>query len=416
MKIDIVDLNYDICSKEWREWRLIEKTNSKFKYPALLEGLLRTFLFTFLSLRRINFFVRKKSIIFLVATHNQHKTLSKVADKTDKSILLGMHNFKSESLDGYIPSLLFYLIGWICFPYSIYQLLKVKDKYQRSALTGKLERVLVSGASVFVWKILFWLWAPKIIVISNDHNHWTRAAVRAAKEIHLKTAYIPHAYTSSSFPELECTYSFLDSNVQRNLYKKTGIEEKSKIHVVGAVRYENKIRKVESRELNGILICFNILDSSEFIDSILKDSATKIDKKYSIFVRPHPGDRDRFRFIENLCHKYDLTYLSPTDDLSNFSSQVQVLLGGITGAHIDAIMYGMHPISFPHWYREDYYGLIDEGIVQVVNGFSDIEKNYIESSHKVQAIRHRFNQHLLNNEILPSQLIANKLNILLENA
>ena len=61
-------------------------------------------------------------------------------------------------------------------------------------------------------------------------------------------------------------------------------------------------------------------------------------------------------------------------------------------------------------------GLIDEGIVQVVNGFSDIEKNYIESSHKVQAIRHRFNQHLLNNEILPSQLIANKLNILLENA
>lgn len=416
MKIDIVDLNYDICSKEWMKWRRIEKLNSKFKYPAFIEGLFRTFLFTFLSLRRINFFVRKKSVIFLVATHNQHNTLSKVADKTDQSILLGMHNFKSESLDGYIPSILFYFAGWIFFPYSIYQLLRLKDKYQRVALIGKLERVLVSGASVFVWKILFWLWAPKIIVISNDHNHWTRSAVRAAKEINLKTAYIPHSYTSSSFPELECSYSFLDSDVQRNLYKKTGINENSKIHVVGAVRYENKIRKIESRELNGILICFNILDSSEFIDSILKDSVIKTDKKYSIFVKPHPGDRERFIFIENLCQKYGLNYFSPSDDISDLSSQVQVLLGGITGAHIDAIMYGMHPLSFPHWYEEDYYGLIDEGAVQLVNGFSNIEKNYIESSHKVQAIRHRFNQHLLKNELLPSQLIANKLNTLLENA
>ncbi len=412
MKIDLVDLNYDICSKEWK---LLEKVYSKFKYPALFEGLLRAFLFTLMSLRRINFFVRKESIIFLVTTHNQNITLSKVADKTDNSILLGMHNFKAKSLDGYVPSLLFYLIGWVFLPHSIYQLFNVQDKYQRVALTRRLERVLVSGSSIFVWKILFLFWKPSMIVISNDHNHWTRSAVKAAKEINLKTSYIPHAYTSSSFPELECSYSFLDSDIQRDLYKRKGVPEKSTIQVVGSVRYENKIRMVENSELNGILICFNLLDSSDFIDSILKGSADEINKKYSIFVKPHPGDRDRFEFIEQLCQKYDLNYFLPTDDIRDLASQAQVLLGGITGAHIDAIMYGMHPISFIDWYEEDYYGLVEEGVVQLVDGFSNIAKSYNESSQKVLAMRHRFNQHLLNDKILPSQLIANKLNFLLKN-
>ena len=126
--------------------------------------------------------MRKQSIIFLVVTHNQNITLSKIADKTDNSILLGMDNFKDKSLDGYVPSFLFYLIGWICVPHSIFQPFSVKDKYQRVALTKRLERVLVSGSSVFAWRILFWFWKPRMIVISNDHNHWTRSAVKAARE------------------------------------------------------------------------------------------------------------------------------------------------------------------------------------------------------------------------------------------
>lgn len=413
MKIDLVTLNYDICSKEWK---LLEKVYSKFKYPAYIEGFLRVFLFTLKSLIRVNVFVRKQSIIFLVGTHNQNATLSKVADKTDNSILLGMHNFKEKLLDGYVPSFLFYFIGWIFFPYSIFQLFRVKDKYQRVALTKRLERVLVSGSSVFVWRILFWFWKPSMIVISNDHNHWTRSAVEAARRIGLRTCYIPHAYTSDSFPELECSYSFLDSDIQKKLYKKEGSTDKGEIQVVGAVRYENKIKLVENDELNGIFICFNLLDSSEFIDSILADSVTETGNKYSIFVKPHPGDRDRFSFIEQLCEKYDLNYVLPTDDIYDFASQAQVLLGGVTGAHIDALMYGMCPMSFSYWYKEDYYGLIGEGVVPLVDGFCDIAKSYSEASRKVLAMRHRFNQHLLNGQILPSQLIANQLNMLSRNA
>jgi hypothetical protein len=356
--------------------------------------------------------VRKKSIIFLVGTHNQNITLSKVANKTDNSILLGFHNFKAKSLDGYIPSFLFYFIGWVFFPRSLFQLANIKDKYQRFALTKRLERVLVSGSSVFVWRLLFWFWKPSMIVISNDHNHWTRSAVKAANEFGYKTSYIPHAYTSDSFPLLECSYSFLDSEIQRNLYKKESLTEKGRIQIVGAVRYEDKVQIIEPTILKGIVICFNLLDSLEFIDSILERSVTETGNKYSVFVKPHPGDRDRFRYIEQLCEKYKLTYISPTDDIYHFSCQAQVLLGGVTGAHIDALMYGMYPMSFSNWYKGDYYGLVGEGVVQLVDGFCDIAKNYSESSYKVRAMRHRFNQHLVTGQILPSQLIANELNTL----
>ncbi|MDC1478440.1 hypothetical protein N8214_03410 [Pseudomonadales bacterium] len=413
MKNDLVDLNYEICSKEWK---LLEKVYSKFKYPAFLEGILRAFLFTLRSLRRVNIFVRKESIIFLVGTHNQNITLSKVADKTDNSILLGFHNFKAKSLDGYVPSFLFYLVGWIYSPRSILQLFNVKDEYQRTALIKRLERVLVSGSGVFVWRLLFWFWKPRMIVISNDHNHWTRSAIKAAKEIGINTSYIPHAYTSKSFPELECSYSFLDSDIQRDLYKKEGFTDKGIIQIVGAVRYENKIKVVDYGNLKGIFICLNLLDSSEFIDSILSRSLIETNEKYSIFVKPHPGDIDRFSFIEKLCEKYNLNYVSPTDDICNFSCQAQVLLGGVTGAHIDALMYGMYPVSFSSWYEGDYYGLVGEGVVQLVDGFCDIAKSYNESFNKVFHMRHRFNQHLLNIQKTPSQIIANQLNMLSNNS
>ena len=36
MKIDLVTLNYGMCSKEWK---LLEKMYSKFKCPAFFEGI-----------------------------------------------------------------------------------------------------------------------------------------------------------------------------------------------------------------------------------------------------------------------------------------------------------------------------------------------------------------------------------------
>ena len=413
MKIDLVNLNYDICSKEWK---ILEKSFSKFNFPPLLEGIFRTIFFTLKSLGRINFILPKKSIIFLVGTHNQNLTLSKVANKTDNSILLGFHNFRSKSLDGYIPSFFFYFVGWIFFPHTVIKLFRIKDKYQRGALIKRLERALVSGSSILVWKFLFWFWNPSMIVISNDHNHWTRSAIKAAKQMNIKSSYIPHAYTSKSFPELECSYSFLDSEIQKKSYKKEGVADSGIIKVVGAVRFENIIRIFEQSDLNGILICFNTLDSKGLIHSILRESATVKKNKYSIFVKPHPADVDRFSFIEKLCDKYDLTYVTPTDQICDFSCKAQVLLGGVSGAHIDGLMCGMLPISFSGWYEEDYFGLVSEGIVQIVEDFCDINESYSESFQRVLALRDRYNYHLVNPQILPSQLIADHLNSILKNA
>lgn len=407
MKVELVDLNYDICSKEWK---LIEKIHSKYGIPLVFEGILKALYFTINSLKRVNIFVKKKSVIFLVGTYNQHLTLSKVAKKTNKSILLGFHNFKSNSLDNYVPSFFFYFAGWVCFPYTLLKLFQVSDRYQRIALIKKLERLLVSGVSISVWRVLFRLWKPSMIVISNDHNHWTRSAVRAAEQLGIQTLYIPHAYTSDSFPELECSYSFLDSDTQLNLYKKKNPIFKGVVKVVGAVRYEDKINQINYKDLRGILICFNKLDSTDSIESILKLSLKNSKRRYSIFAKPHPGDIDRFTLIKKLCKMYKVIYISPYEDIYNYSHHAQVLLGGVTGAHIDALMYGMLPVSFSSWYLDDYYGLLKEDVVQLVDCFADIHNCYKESFNRVLNMRHKFNSNTLTKKLTPSQIIANEIN------
>ena len=414
MKNSFEDLNYDICSLEWR---LLDKIQSNNNFNPFIEGVLRALFFTYKSTSQFNFFVKRHSIIFLVGTHNQHLSLKRVAEKTQNSQVLGFHNFKASSINGRVPSSLFYILGWMVFPVSVCRLLSIKNRYQRSSLTKRLERVVVSGSSVFVWKLLFRIWQPRMVVISNDHNHWTRSAVRAAAELGVRTAYIPHAYTSSSFPELECTVSFLDSEIQRRLYKRKSTLESAEIRITGAVRYESKIKVtavVEKAPLEGVIICFNELDSLDFIKAILSQSSEQLVAKYKIFVKPHPGDRSRFESIKKLCQNFQLTYVEPNDDIYNYSGKAQVLLGGVTGAHIDALMYGMLPLSLSYWYREDYYGLIKENAVVIVDDLSEIPECYNRSLHDVRSIAHRFNYHFKNSEIVPSRRIANYFNDLPE--
>jgi hypothetical protein len=414
MKNSFEDLNYDICSLDWR---LLDKIQSDNNLNPLIEGVLRALFFTIKSISQFNIFVKRHSIIFLVGTHNQHLSLKKVAEKTQSSHVLGFHNFKASSIDGRLPSSLFYMLGWIVFPVSVCRLLTIKNRYQKFSLTKRLERVVVSGSSVFVWKLLFRIWRPRMVVISNDHNHWTRSAVRAAAQLGVRTAYIPHAYTSDSFPELECTVSFLDSEIQRRLYKPKSTLESAQIRITGAVRYESKIKVtavIEHTPLEGIIICFNELDSLDFIKAILSQISEQLVDKYQIFVKPHPGDRSRFERIKKLCHNFQLTYVEPNDDIYNYSGKAQVLLGGVTGAHIDALMYGMLPLSLSYWYKEDYYGLIKENAILTVDNLFEIPECYNRSLHDVRSIAHRFNYHFKNYEILPSQRIANYFNDLSE--
>jgi len=406
----LVDLNYDICSKSWK---LLERVYSRYSFPPIIEGILRAAIFTLKSLSKVRLKLKKNSIIFLVGSHNQNQTLSQIAKRTDNSILLGFHNYRSNNLSGYVPSALFYLMGWLCFPYSLYLLFRVKDKYQRVALVKRMERVLVSGVSILVWRFLYKLWKPVMIVVSNDHNHWTRSAIRAAKKSDILTSYIPHAYTSDTFPELECDYSFLDSNIQKKFYKKEGKVERSIVEISGAVRYEKKIKKIKKLELKGILVCFNLLDSQQFIESMIC-CLTQGGNKYNILIKPHPGDVDRFKFIEQLCCQYLVEFIPPDQDIYNYSNRAQILLGGVTGAHIDALMYGMLPMSFHSWYEGDYYGLIREGIINLVRNYSEIELCYENHFNEVMSLRHNYNAHLdvENLKMLPSEIIAQKFNIL----
>lgn len=405
-----MDLNFDICSLEWR---LLEKIQVRANLNPVLEGASRALFFTIKSFLQWNIFVKRHSVIFLVGTHNQYLSLKNVAEKTRGGYVLGFHNYSAPDLDARLPSGLFYIFGWLVFPISLFNLLNIENRYQRTALIKRLERLVVSGSSIFVWKLLLFIWKPRAIVISNDHNHWTRSAMRAASKVGVRTIYIPHAYTSDTFPALECSVSFLDSETQRDLYGQNNTLAGTDVRITGAVRYEKKVKKPQRNELpplRGVFICFNELDSTDFIVSILGEIANKLLNKYQIFVKPHPADRDRFDTIQDLCRRLLLNYVEPHDDIHNYSDKTQVLLGGVTGAHIDALMYGMLPLSLSSWYEDDYYGLLREKAVLCLTELSDLPQCYQKFGTALYSIAQRFNYHLVDLDTLPSQTIADYLN------
>ena len=161
-------------------------------------------------------------------------------------------------------------------------------------------------------------------------------------------------------------------------------------------------------------MCFNLLDTKDFIESIIC-CLTQEGNKYHIFIKPHPGDVDRFKFIEKLCNLYSVEFIPANQDIYNYSNQTQILLGGVTGAHIDALMYGMLPMSFHSWYIDDYYGLVREKIISLVSNYSEIENTYERNYENVMSVRHNYNAHFDDNKLqeLPSRIISQKINDLI---
>ncbi len=393
----IIYLNYDICSDEFD---ILNKYFPK-KYPILLEGSIRLVYFSLLSLFKVDLLVPRNKHIFLVGTRNQNIALSLVANKVDNSLKVSFHNFREDGVRR-LPEFIFYVLGCVTLPFSLIQLQDIESR-QWIPLIRRMERLAVSGCAVLAWKVLLSIWKPKSVTLSNDHNVWTRSALLACRDMGIKTCYIPHGSTNLKFPPLEADYSFLDSEIQKNNYRNNC----SQVMVVGSVRFEDKIAEFSQDEYsvkNGLAICFNDHDSIDFIFDMVSKALDL--NKWIIYVKMHPSDRYRFSEVETFCLENDAVFIDPTCPIFNYRDRLKILLAGISGVHVDALMAGVTPCTLKSWYYEDYYQLIEDNFLFVFESIEEINSLSDEKVAEIMESRENINEHLKELNALPSDKLA----------
>lgn len=387
---EILDLNYDISNENWRQ---LERLHAR-RVPALVEGVGRL-IFWFL---RSLMFLRHKptacSVLFLVGSRNQVDSLRPVAEKTSGSLITAFH--RQRAVGGHVPEGWFYLAGLRRLPRLLAAYRAVDSDYVRWTMRKRLDRYVLAVGAVQTWEKYLKSVRPRVLVVSNDHNVWTRSACKAAKRMRIPTVFIPHAPTGKHPPRMIFDYAFLDGLHQARQYETGG----AKVLLAGAVRYEKLINSNYEKG-QGVLVCFNKMDDMRFVEKIVK----RVEKNFSgiIKIRPHPADEGRYKAFQLIASRHGVQFVSGDVPFSEVVKGVKYVMAGVSGVHVDALMAGLTPMTYSDWYEGDYYGL------RAVNALWVLEADQHSSFSRINATpssSHALNRHLLHPEIRPSSIIA----------
>lgn len=402
---DILDINFDLSSIKWRQ---LERT-SRLNIPSLIEGVLRLFYFGGRSLTKFNPFWGATDVIFLVGTQNNLNAITPVLKKLDLNAkVLSYHDFEKQ--DGVVPEFYFYIMGLLTSYKYLFSYFYEANRYQKWVMRKRFDRYIFSCSSVFIWKRLLKLNKTKLVVISNDHSAWTRSAIKAAKELNIATAFIPHAPTGNDPAPLDYSVAFLDGVIQEMQYDNKG----TNVVLSGAIRYEEMVYKTRNKDRdrgNGILVCFNKLDSIQFISKIL--SSVKENLNCKVVVRPHPADKLRFDKIKEICTLEKCMYSDPFDSFYTSAIGTNTILAGVSGAHLDGLMMGMIPVTLEGWYEGDYYRLKERKLLVEVKTVENLSTLDVDINHITSKL-YEYNIHCSNPKKLPSEIVRESLFLMLK--
>ncbi|TWU69333.1 hypothetical protein AYI74_06070 [Shewanella algae] len=363
--IDIFDLNYDLSSENIGQLNKIDK----FKGKNILYGLTRFvvgFFVSFLRLRFNIFFLKKNDINFLISSDNQFNALVDVFDEVGgrmSSISVGYNKLSYRS-----PDFFYYLFSLPFIFFFIFEYFKCNSDYKRKSMRICFDRYLLTYGIYIVTYICYLINRPSLVFLSNDHCVWHRIALRIAIKLGIKTAYIQHAMVSQYFPRLEFDYAFLDGYESRCKYK---IAPNCNVYLIGALRYSNFRKEKFDFSRMTIGVGFNSLDSIEYITCFIKKLISITNGDYNIIIRLHPKDK-RMNKIQHL--KSDKVKFSDSkiEASKDFAMNIDMLIAGTTGLHLDIALYGGISFMIKGW-GEDYYGFIDKGIVTLLDDISLIK-------------------------------------------
>lgn len=206
---------------------------------------------------------------------------------------------------------------------------------------------------------------PACVVFANDHTPDARAMLLAAKNLGIKTIYIQHASVSKIFPPLQFDLSLLEGEDSLEKYKACG-PVSGRVEFIGMPKFDAYINyRNTKKKINTIGIGANLMDRTEEIQEALT-KLTQAFPELNIILRPHPRDKRDFSFTQNLS---DWVSFSDSRQVPvfDFLKQIDVLIAGNSGIHLEAVLLNVWSIFYNFNSKEnlrDYYGY-------VINSLSD---------------------------------------------
>ncbi len=215
---------------------------------------------------------------------------------------------------------------------------------------------------------------PAAIVFANDHNADARAMLLAAKAAGIKTAYIQHASISPIFPPLDYDLSLLEGQDALDKYKLCGAIT-GRVELVGMPKADTFIKyRTYNQSIKSIGVGCNLMDATEEIIALASQLANDF-PEVTVILRPHPRDN---RDFEKILGSYPNTRFSDSRQVPTFDflKDLDVLLSGNSGIHLEAVLLNVWSIYFNMNRSEklhDYYGFIQKGLIDEAATYGQLQ-------------------------------------------
>lgn len=305
-----------------------------------------------------------KKIWLFVGSQNNRSSLKFLLEELDNTILVGYGVPIHESDKFQIPFHQSVLSAWK-FP-KIWRFFK--NKYGNRAT--KYGDFLFK--SIGLYEVAYQTlekYRPKCLVLANDHSEKQRALLNAAKRLNIPTIYIQHASISDFMPPLDFDLSLLEGQDAWDKYQGKG-EIKGKVQLIGMPKFDNYIQfRKETKGVQNIGICTNLLDNQDDITIALKTIAGKF-PKCQVSFRPHPGDKRTFEIPDTI------GISTKAESIFDFLKRQDVLISGSSSVHLEAILLNVTSIYFEvstmQANMQDAYGYVKNGLIEQANDVEDL--------------------------------------------
>lgn len=317
--------------------------------------------------------------VFFSMTSNQHTVLVEILRKTEHYTYIGHANYGENQLPIYYA----YILSLPFIPKILYEYLKSKD-YKRLSYSYCFDLYLLTPGYYIFSYILLKKLCPPYVLVSNDHTLYPNGMILAANELDIPTIYIQHAPVDANFPALKYTYAFLDGMDSLHKYNAQG-ESDTIVFLTGSTKmdtddiYFNKNEVIET-----IGLCFAMTEQKDEIEELLTSlQSLSLLSQFRFIMRPHPADL-HIDELAKLAQRHGVQFSdSRKESSSQFLRNVDCIIAGESGIHVEAAKMNVYPIyfTFKNILQYDLYGFIKRELI------TDVAKTYddlIDILHKIK--------------------------------
>ena len=301
-----------------------------------------------------------KSLTFISISSNNDRAIHPMSTSLNKE---SYSMIDQRNQDLYVPYALVLLYSLLL----IYPLLKCyifASKKEKALIAEWFDEYFDTIGNLVVVNKLLCHSRVNLLVMANDHVSYSRAFVRIANDLGIKTMYVQHCSVSRDFPALDFTYCFLDGEESLLKYMSKNAP-KGLVYLSGNSRFDIiKHYRLNTTNTQNIGVALNALDDENRVRELCL--ALKQMRKSTIIIRPHPGTQfDPTWYMENGFEYSDSKRENPFE----FLSKVRYVISGECGIHLDAALMNVCAIYYnmTSGNVQDVYEFIKNGITTRVD-------------------------------------------------